>query len=146
MQVIFLKDVPKVGKRHDVKEFADGYAQNVLIAKGLAERATPHALDKLNAMKNSQKKKQEEENLEFDGIISKINSSKVIINAPANEKGHLFKSINKKEISDSIFSAIGSKVPEEFIEIGVIKEIGSHEITIKRNNKIGKCKIEILAK
>jgi hypothetical protein len=49
MKVILLTDVPKVGNRYDVKDFADGYAKNVLIAKGLAELATPHALMKLTA-------------------------------------------------------------------------------------------------
>ena len=61
MKVILLTDIPKVGNRYDVKEFKDGYAINVLISKGLAEMATPHALGKLASKKAEMDKKRKEE-------------------------------------------------------------------------------------
>ena len=44
MKIILLQDVPKVGKKWEVKNVADGFAQNALIPKKLAEVATPSAL------------------------------------------------------------------------------------------------------
>ncbi|OGI82257.1 50S ribosomal protein L9, partial [Candidatus Nomurabacteria bacterium RIFCSPHIGHO2_12_FULL_44_22b] len=44
MQVIFLQDVPRVGKKYDVKEVNGGYATNFLLPRKLAEMATPRAL------------------------------------------------------------------------------------------------------
>lgn len=49
MKVIFLKDVKGKGKKGEVKEVADGYAQNYLIKKGLAIEATNSNLKQLEA-------------------------------------------------------------------------------------------------
>ena len=51
MKVIFLQDVPKVGKRHDVKEINDGYVMNFLIPRKLAILATPKAVAELDKRK-----------------------------------------------------------------------------------------------
>ena len=40
MKVIFLKDVKGKGKKGEVKNVADGYAQNFLLKQGLAVEAT----------------------------------------------------------------------------------------------------------
>ena len=40
MKVIFLKDVKGKGKKGEVKNVADGYAQNFLIKNGFAKEAT----------------------------------------------------------------------------------------------------------
>ena len=52
MRVILLTDVPKVGKKGDIKQVADGYGRNYLIARGLAVMESEGAkkvLDKQNA-------------------------------------------------------------------------------------------------
>ena len=47
MKVIFLQDVKGKGKKGDVKNVADGYAQNFLIKNGLAKEATTASLSTL---------------------------------------------------------------------------------------------------
>ncbi len=47
MQVIFLKDQPGGGKKGEIKEVADGFAKNFLIAKGFAQVATQDIIVKV---------------------------------------------------------------------------------------------------
>ena len=53
MQVIFLNDVRGKGKRGQIKNVPDGYAQNFLIKKGLAKEATKAAINTLKAEQKS---------------------------------------------------------------------------------------------
>ena len=49
MKVILLKDIKGVGRRGDVKEVADGYGRNFLIANKNAQLASPENLAKLKS-------------------------------------------------------------------------------------------------
>ena len=58
MQVIFIKDLKKQGKKGEVKNVKDGYAQNFLIKNGYAVQVNEKNLKELE--RNN--KKEEEEN------------------------------------------------------------------------------------
>ena len=53
MKVILRSNVEGVGNTGDVVEVANGYAQNFLMPKGLAMRATEGAVSQAAAMKRS---------------------------------------------------------------------------------------------
>ncbi len=137
MKVILLKDIPKVGARYAVKEFADGYAQNVLINKGLAIRATPAELTKLEDRNKKLKSKQDADKKTFISFIEKANGMTIRICAKANEKGSLFSAVNKKDILSALETATGMDIKEHAIEVGHIKELGAHKITIQSGENKG---------
>ncbi len=132
MKVIFLKDVPRVGKRHEIKEVNDGYATNFLLPRGLAEMATPKAISALEKMK---KEIILERVMGEEALLKNLNEIKdkvVKISGKANEKGSLFSAIHKKEIIEALQSQYKAEINEDFIILEKpIKEIGEFEIPVE---------------
>jgi len=147
MKIILLKDVAKVGKKYDVKDMSDGYAQNLLIPKGLAIPATADALKKIEIEKarNEGEKKVHQDLLlknlnELDGVV-------VNVTERANEKGHLFAAINKPEVIKAIFDQTRLQISEDHIVMDKhIKEVGVHIIEVKAAGKSVKFSLDIKGK
>lgn len=146
MQVILLKDVPKIGRAHEVKNVNDGFATNFLLPKKLAEIATPEKIRKLEEKKKSEKaEKIIRENL-LDKNLSDLAEKTVSISAKANEKGHLFSSIHNTEIADSLMTQHNIRIDPQMMNLSKpVKEIGEHEIKVSMGKKTGKFKLIVNA-
>ena len=144
MKVIFLQDVPKVGKRHDVKEINDGYAMNFLLPRKLAVSATPQAVADLEKRKkNIEIERGVQESLLLKNL-EEIKGKTIVIKGKANEKGSLFKSIHKKEIVEEMKKQHNADIDEEFIILEKpIKEVGGFEIPISIKGKNSSFKLVI---
>jgi large subunit ribosomal protein L9 len=138
MKVIFLKDVPKIAKKHDVKEVADGYASNFLFPKKLAEPATKDTEAKVSKMKlEAAEMKKVDEDLVLRNLKA-LSGLTVVMEGKANEKGHLFASIHKEEIISKIHDEARLQIPFENIHLEKpIKETGEHAISFAIGNKQG---------
>ena len=142
MKVILLKDVPKIGRKFDIKEVSSGYAQNLLIPKGLAVIATPQAI------KNSEieRMKIEGERKVMENLIAKniknLNDVTIEIHGKANEKGHLFAGIHKPELVSEIKIQTELDLDPEFIDLDQpIKQLGEYTIAVKKGNHSAKMKV-----
>lgn len=145
MKVILLTDVPKVGNKYDVKEFKDGFAQNVLITRGLAILATTKALSNLKNKMEAMNKKRVESIEILSDLVKKLSNKKISIKVKSNEKGHLFKSVTSSDVAEAIEKILSFEIDEKTLVMENIKEIGDHLITIKKGDFEGKFKIEIIA-
>lgn len=136
MKVILLKDVPKLGKKYDIKEVAEGHALNMLIPRGFVELATPQALNKIKQLKN---KDDSEKKIQADLLIMSletIRNAKVVIKGKANEKGHLFAGISKDELIEEIYKQIHLNLdPDTVILPKSIKEVGEHKVSVEALGK-----------
>ncbi len=145
MKVILLTDIPKIGNKYDVKDFKEGYAQNVLLAKGLACLATKSELAKIEDRKKQLNKKKEEEIESFKNLISSVGGKIIKIKAKANEKGHLFKAVGPHDVVLAIKEITGIEISENSIKMDHIKVLGQHSVSIKKGDMKGECGIVIEA-
>ncbi|MEW5907668.1 MAG: 50S ribosomal protein L9 [Patescibacteria group bacterium] len=132
MKVILLQDVPRVGRKYEVKNVNDGYARNFLIPKKLVVIATT-----ANVQAIEKKKKQiaEERAIQEDILTKNIESLdgiKITYKTKANEKGHLFAAIQPEQISKILKEQHHIDIPSEIIELEhPIKSIGEYRIKVR---------------
>ncbi|MDO8590577.1 MAG: 50S ribosomal protein L9 [bacterium] len=146
MKIVLLQDIPKIGKKYDIKNVSDGHALNLLIPKGLAEVATPSALKKVEKLKveDSAHKKVQEDLLLMN--LKAIEGVTLEISEKANDKGHLFAGVHKKEIIEHMKTDKHIDLLPDFIVLDKpIKEVGEHDVEIRVKDKSVKLKLVINA-
>lgn len=143
MKVIFLKDVPRVGKKYDIKEVNDGYAMNFLLPRKLAEPATTKAISELEKRKKNIEIEREVQEDILMNNLEEIKGKTITIKGKANEQGHLFSAIHKKEIIEAL-KREHADIGEEFIILEKpIKAVGEYEIPVSIKNKKSSFKLVV---
>jgi|CXWK01.1.fsa_nt_gi large subunit ribosomal protein L9 len=146
MKVIFVRDVPRVGKKNQVKQVPDGYAVNFLFPNKYAVAATPEAEKKLvQTLAAADTERKVQHDLLMKNLAG-INAAKLTISSKANDKGHLFSGIHKEQIVSELKSQAHLDVSPDFIELDKpLKETGEHKITISSEGKSAVLTVEIVA-
>lgn len=141
MKVILLKDVPKVGRKFDIKDVSDGYGNNFIIRNKLGVIATKEAIENADKMRN-----QFEADIKSKeaGNVSKLESfAGLSIESKANEEGHLFAGIKKDEVLSKLADA-GIVISEESLIMNKpIKETGEQSLDVKIGDKKLKLKVTV---
>ena len=144
MRVIFLKDVPRVGKRHDVKEVNDGYAMNFLLPRKLAEIATPKAVAELTQRKQNI---EIERDIQMDLLLKNLEEIKgkvLHMSGKTDDKGHLFSGLRARDIVEAMKKEYHADIDEGAIKLEKpIKEIGEYEIPIEIQTKKSSFKLVV---
>ena len=102
MEVIFIKDLKNQGKKGEIKTVKDGYAENFLINKGYAIKATKENIDKLNQDKAKAKEDDEKKKLEARKLKEKLEKVVLTFKVKTGEGDKVFGSISLKQIKDEL--------------------------------------------
>ncbi len=130
MRVILKKDIPKIGKRGEVKEINDGYARNFLIPKKFAKDASLH-----NEQQKHEERK-EEEVKKTSALFTKINNFKLKFSVKTHDNGALYGSISSSEIEEKLAEQ-GINVSKKNIELEKpLRKIGSYRVDIKLSSTL----------
>lgn len=146
MKIIFLKDVPKIGKKYETKNVADGYATNLLIPKGLAIAATPDTTRRIELEKAKYAGDQKMQQELLEKTLGDIDGKTIKLIEKANEKGHLFAAVHKTELIPKIHEQTRIDINPDYIVLDKpIKQTGEHTIHLKVGDKSAKLKLVIEA-
>ncbi len=130
MKVVFIQNVPKIGKIDDIKEVSEGYARNFLFAKNLAVPATPKMLAEIKARKTKQVKNVEEELRHQQELAEKLDGHEVVIKEKTSAVGALYASVGPQKISE-VLKKTGFNVDKNQIVMKPIKDVGQFSAKVK---------------
>ncbi|GAD17010.1 50S ribosomal protein L9 [Lentilactobacillus otakiensis] len=139
MKVIFLENVRGKGKRGEVKEVPDGYAQNFLIKNGKAKAASKAAMSQLKGQQKAEEKREEEELEESKQLKAKLEDDKTVVElkAKSGTDGRLFGSIPSKQIATALEKQYGVKIDKRKIELPEpIKVAGYTNVPVKLHTEV----------
>ena len=136
MKVILLQDVPKVGKKYEIKNVKDGFARNFLLLKNLAKIAEAGTLQEIEAAKQKEAREKERRTESLVATMSDLEGKEIVYEVKAGDKGQLFDKIDAKDIKNVLKKETGQALPEKFIKLGeAIKKIGRYEIILEADDR-----------
>ncbi|MGJ7920624.1 50S ribosomal protein L9 [Neobacillus sp. LXY-4] len=137
MKVIFLKDVKGKGKKGEVKNVADGYAQNFLLKQGLAIEASQANVSTLDAQKKKEAKLAEKELEQANELKGQLEKITVELSAKSGEGGRLFGSITSKQIAEELLKKHKIKIDKRKIELeDAIRSLGFTKVPVKLHTEV----------
>ena len=136
MKVILKQDVKKIGKKGEIREVADGYGRNFLIARGLAEEATAGKVRDQQEKDKTAKLKDDRARLVAEQAKKKLGGKVVTLNAKAGEGGKLFGGVTNADIASAIVAQYGIAVDKKDIKAEAIKQLGDYTLKAKLYNGV----------
>ena len=144
-----MQNIKGVGKAGDVKNVADGYGRNYLLANRLAKVANDGTMREVEFLK---KKVEAQEKIALEKAKEVAEKAKDIVlefTKKSSETGTLFASLTKEEVAEELSKAIGAKIEPDsigFKEHGEhIKQEGEHIVEVELAQDI-KIEIKVVVK
>jgi len=143
MKVIMLEDVRKVGKKDDVIEVSDGYANNYLIKNKLAVPYTKRSKEVLDIQLEKLASEEEMKIQEFNKIKKDLENKTITFKVKTGAQDKVFGKISTKQIADEL-KKMGYSVDKKCIKLDTnLDVLGVSQVLIELHKKV-KFKINVL--
>ena len=131
MKVLLCEDIDRLVWLGDVVEVKTGYARNYLLPQGLAKVANEASIRAIAEEKARRAEQRKLDGKRLEEAVKAIEGAEAVVAAKANEQGHLFGSVNERQIAANLREQ-GFEVRDEIVQLPEhIKEVGTHSVTLK---------------
>ncbi len=130
MEVIFIKDLKNQGKKGQIKNVKDGYAENFLIKNGYAVKKTKENLSKLNHELAKKEKEDADNKKKALEVKEKLSKETLEFKVKTGAGDKVFGSISVKQIKEELQKK-GYTVEKSMIDNkSSISSLGFHNVDI----------------
>lgn len=142
MKVLLLHDVPKLGRKNDIKDVSEGYARNFLIPQKHVVPASTAVMHDAAARAAHREKEIADEKNHFIEAAEKLKTITLSFRMKMGERGKAFGSVSSAKIAEALRKC-GIPAEKEWVGSGEhIKTTGEHTVDIRFPHDIrGKIKI-----
>ena len=146
MDIILLKDIDKLGYKHDVVTVKNGYGRNFLIPQGLGVIANPANMKKLESIKAEEEAKEAARVEEYKELITKLADATLKVGVKAGANGKIFGSVTNVQIAQALKDQYEVEIERRKIEVPEdVKELGTYVATLNLYTDIvGEVRFELV--
>lgn len=131
MQVILLERIDNLGHLGEVVKVRTGYARNYLLPQKKALRATKDNMAYFETQRAALEKLNAEKKKEAEKLAKKVDGLKVSIIRHASEGGHLFGSVNARDVAEAVTESSGIAVSRNQVQTNLaLKTLGLFPVSI----------------
>lgn len=137
MKVILLEEVRGKGGEGDVVDVARGFANNYLLPKRMAMKATPGNMKQLEQRRKNIAKREEVRIADAEALKAQLEGTEIVVKARVGEEGQLFGSVTTQMVVDGIKEEKDLDIDRRRVDIRqAIKHVGEHEVEISLYREI----------
>ena len=137
MEVILLKDVDKLGYKHEVVNVKPGYGRNYLIPQGIALLANRSNMGRLTELKKQEEAKENRMLDHYKALAEQLKDITLSIGAKAGSAGKIFGSVTDIQIAQSLQEGHSIEVDRRKIVMPEeVKTLGSYVAKIQLHKEV----------
>ncbi len=144
VKVILKETIKVVGKKDEIVEVKDGYANNFLFSQNKGIPATVENINKLKEKNEKIKRNHDRDVQKAKKLKELLDSKEIKIKVRAGSNRKVFGSIGSKEIADAIKEQLNVDIDKKKISTDArMKELGLHTLELKLHSEV-KVKIKVI--
>lgn len=131
MKILLTQDVKGQGKKGEIVNVSDGYANNFLLKKGLGVVATADTINSVDIHNRAVARQKEEEKQLAYARAKELKGSEIHLTAAKGSTGRMFGSITSKEIAEELTKRGYPVDKKQVVLKAPIKEAGNYTVSVK---------------
>jgi len=132
VRVILKREVAGLGRPGDVKDVADGYAQNFLLPRGFAVEATVGEMKVLARARDAKRAKQDRAHADAEDLAKRLSETTLMFRLKAGGQGKTFGSVTSKDVADALKKEHKVDIDRTKVHLPEpLKALGVHKVEIR---------------